>query len=87
MTKGHPGEPELRKTPTQFIAMLRSGSHTADKLYYSLLNAQYLYGIDGQVIVCHLSTGIKKFIYRIITFYEYRYGDATNRPSAFTIVQ
>ena len=50
ITKGHPGEPELRKTPAQLIATIRSGSHTADKLCYSLLNAQYLYGIDGDTL-------------------------------------
>ena len=60
INKGHPGEPELRKTPNQLIAMLRSGSDTPDKLYYSLLNAKYLYNVNGQGLFDAYQQELKK---------------------------
>jgi hypothetical protein len=60
-TKGHPADPELRQTPAQLIAKLCEKSDTADKLYYSLLNPQYLYGVDGEALLATYQQELKNF--------------------------
>ena len=47
-TRGHPGFPDLRNTPSGWMKTLRSQSHVPDAFHSSLLNGRYLYGNDGQ---------------------------------------